>query len=98
MKRVEDKLQDGNLIVRNELKKSIFDWVAAGIIVAIIAAALDIFDISDPTKMDWAQFLISWLPYFLAAMLLNTDLYKKGVFEASEYDDYINQKNNEEIL
>ena len=26
------------------------------------------------------------------------ELYKKGVFEASEYDDYINQKNNEEIL
>lgn len=89
MKRAEDKLQDGKLIVRNELKKSIFDWVAAGIIVAIIAAALDIFDISDPTKMDWAQFLISWLPYFLAAMLLNTDLYKKGVFVGKGTNKFI---------
>lgn len=107
MKRVEDKLQDGKINVKNELKKSIFDWVAAGIVVAIVAAALDIFDIADPTKTDWGQFLIGWLPYFLAAMLLNTDLYKKGIFVgkgtnkfitvATAYSDIANSLSGEQI-
>ncbi len=107
MKRVEDKLQDSKVNVKNELKKSIFDWVAAGIVVAIVAAALDIFDIADPTKTDWGQFLIGWLPYFLAAMLLNTDLYKKGIFVgkgtskfitvATAYSDIANSLSGEQI-
>jgi len=107
LKRVEDKLQDGKINVKNELKKSIFDWVAAGIVVAIVAAALDIFDIADPTKTDWGQFLIGWLPYFLAAMLLNTDLYKKGIFVgkgtnkfitvATAYSDIANSLSGEQI-
>lgn len=80
MKHIEDKLQQGKGLLNAELKKSIFDWIAAIIIIATIAASLDVFGLLDIKSINFAEFIIAWIPYFLSAMLLNLDLYKKGVF------------------
>lgn len=82
MSTLEEKLQQGKINLTDGLKKRIYDWIAAIIIVALIAASLDAFGLIDFETTNFAEFLISWFPYFAAAILLNTDLYKKGVFVA----------------
>ena len=77
---IEDRLQQGKADVVSGIKKHIFDWIAAVIIVALIAASLDVFGLIDFDTTNFGEFLISWFPYFAAAILLHTDLYKKGVF------------------
>lgn len=80
MSRVEDKLQEKKLRAADGLKKYIFDWIAALIIIALIAASLDIFGLIDFKTINIIEFFVSWFPYFAAAILLQTDLYKKGSF------------------
>lgn len=80
MSRLEDKLQENKLKAADGLKKYIFDWIAVLIIVALIAASLDIFGLIDFKTINIVEFFVSWFPYFAAAILLQTDLYKKGLF------------------
>lgn len=94
MSRIEDKLQKNKAIVADGLKKRIFDWVAAIIVVALIAASLDIFGLIEFNTINFAEFVISWFPYFAAAILLNTDLYKKGVFVGKSTNKFISAVNS----
>jgi hypothetical protein len=82
MSKLEDKLQESKLKASDGLKKHIFDWVAAIIIISLIAASLDIFGLVSFNTINFVEFLVSWFPYFAASILLNSDLYKKGVFVA----------------
>lgn len=82
MHTIEDKLQQGRLKAVDGIRKHIFDWVAAIILVALVASSLGLFGLVDFDTTNFAEFLVSWFPYFAAAILLHTDLYKKGVFVA----------------
>lgn len=81
---IEETLKNTKTKLITDIKKSIYDWVAAGIVVAIIAASLDAIGLVDFTQESYwrelADFAIRWIPYFMAAILLSDDLYKKGVF------------------
>lgn len=79
---VEDKLQQGRLKAADGIRKHIFDWVAAIILIALVASSLGLFGLVDFNTTNFAEFLVSWFPYFAAAILLHADLYKKGVFVA----------------
>ena len=80
MNNIEDLVQNANLEANKGIKKSIFDIIAVLIVAALALASLDIFDILDISTINWLEFLVSWLPYLLATMLLTADFYKKGVF------------------
>lgn len=80
MNSLEDKLQAAKIGTSAGIKKHIFDWVSAIIIVALIAACMDVFDLIDFKTIDLFEFFISWFPYFAAAILLHNNLYNKGVF------------------
>lgn len=82
MSNIEDKLQRSKLNIADGIKRRIYDWIAALIVVSLIASSLGAFGLIDFDTTNFAEFLISWFPYFAAAILLNTDLYKKGVFVA----------------
>lgn len=86
--RLEDRLQKSKTVMYSELKKSMFDWIAAVIVVAIIACSLDVFGLLDIKNINFLEFIVSWIPYFLAATLLNLDLYKKGVFVGKSTDKF----------
>jgi hypothetical protein len=88
MASIEEKLQQGKIKTTEGIKKHIFDWVAAIIIVALIAASLNVFGLIDFKTINFVEFLISWFPYFAAAILLHTDLYKKGIFVGKETDKF----------
>lgn len=80
MSSLENKLQAAKIGTSAGIKKHIFDWVSAIIIAALIAACMDVFSLIDFKKINFLEFFISWFPYFAAAILLNNNLYNKGVF------------------
>lgn len=68
-------------IAMTGIKKYIYDIVTVVILVAILAASLHIFGITDfSNKESLSVFLMDWLPFFIAAILLNANLYQKGIF------------------
>lgn len=89
MDNFEDKLQEVKIGTSQGIKKHIFDWVSAIIIVALIAACMDVFSLIDFKTIDLLEFFISWFPYFAAAILLHNNLYKKGVFVAKGTEKFI---------
>ena len=90
MNGLEDKLQQSKVKLNDGLKKHIFDWIAAIIVLALIAASLNMFGLIDFESINFAEFLLSWFPYFAAAILLHTDLYKKGIFIGKETKKFKN--------
>lgn len=88
-RKIEDIVQDGKYKTASELKKSVFDVVAIAIVMAIVLASLDVFDLCDFTLMTFGDFVVGWVPYFLATILLTMDLYKKGVFVGKSTDKFI---------
>lgn len=89
MDNFEDKLQEVKIGTSQGIKKHIFDWVSAIIIVALIAACMDVFSLIDFKTIDLLEFFISWFPYFAAAILLHNNLYKKGVYVAKGTEKFI---------
>lgn len=72
------------------LKKYVYDIVTIVIIMAIIAASLHVFGITDLRNSESLNsFLMDWLPYFAAATMLNANLYQKGVFIGKSVKSYI---------
>lgn len=106
-KSIEDTIQDGKSQTIKELKKSAFDFIAVIIVAALVLASLDIFNLIDLNTMFIGDFVVSWIPYFLATILLTTDLYKKGVFVgkstdkfqtiAKSYSDLVNSLSGKQI-
>lgn len=76
--------------ISNGIRKYIYDIVTGIVIVVILAASLHVFglaDLSDWSK--WSVFLMDWFPYLAAAILLNTNLYQKGVFVGKTTESYV---------
>ena len=71
------------------LKKSAYDLISISIIVIIIVASLDAFGFKDIHTYDLYQFAIEWAPFFLASVLLNSNLYEKGKYVAKNAKTYI---------
>lgn len=79
--------------INQGVKRYIFDIIAAVIILTIIAATLHIFDVYDMSKPEEVKsFFVDWVPYFLASILLNGDLYEKGIFVGKSVKEYIDAK------
>lgn len=79
-KSAEDVVQHGKSKAIKELKKSTFDFIAVIIVAALVLASLDVFNLIDLNTINLGNFVVSWVPYFLATILLTLDLYKKGVY------------------
>lgn len=90
---VEKQYTDVTQKLNQGIKRYIFDIIAAVIILAIIAATLHIFDVYNMSKPEEVKsFFVDWVPYFLASILLNGDLYEKGIFVGKSVKEYINAK------
>lgn len=106
-KSIEDTVQNGRIETKRTLRNGVFDFVAIVIVMALALASLDVFDLVDIGDTNAGDFIISWVPYFLATILLTLDLYKKGVFIGkstdkfksivSSYSDIVNGLSGEQI-
>lgn len=90
---VEQTYTEGSQQLKEGIKRYIYDIIAAVIILAIIAATLHIFDVYDLSNGDdLKSFFVDWVPYFLASVLLNGDLYEKGIFVGKAVKDYLDAR------
>lgn len=90
---LEESLQNASARAKAELKNYVYDLIALVIVMAIVMASLDALGFLNFEGNFWGEmsnFLITWLPYFMAAVLLNTNLYQKGVFVGKNTAKYIN--------
>lgn len=91
--KIENTLQDAKSRTTSEIKNYIYDLIALVIVAAIVMASLNALGFIDLSSEDVRQqlldFFIEWLPYFMAAVLLNSDLYQKGVFIGKRTKKYI---------
>lgn len=90
MGKVEEGFTNGEQNLKSGIKRYVYDIVAATIAIVIIAASLHIFDVYDLSNVeDIKNFFVDWVPYFVASILLNGDMYEKGVFIGKETLRYI---------
>lgn len=90
MGKVEENYTNGEQNVKAGIKRYVYDIVAVTISLVIIAASLHIFDVYDLSDGDDVKnFFIDWVPYFVASILLNGDMYEKGAFIGKETLRYI---------
>ena len=75
---IEKSVQKGQKMVTDGIKTYVYDLIIAIIMLAIVAASLDILDFIDLTTFNLVKFIVDWIPYFMAAILLNNTLYNKG--------------------
>lgn len=89
---IEEHVQQMTRKISSDIRKSLYDWICAIIIIAVIAASLDIIGLVDFSEGNfWEQitnFVIQWVPYFMATILLNNTLYKKGSFVGKQTKIY----------
>lgn len=89
---VEEMVKNASTKFSSDIRKSIYDWICAIIIIAVIAASLDVIGLVDFSEGNfWEQitnFVIQWVPYFMATILLNNTLYKKGSFVGKQTKIY----------
>ena len=76
----EDVVTQTTENTKNTLKKSIYDIISIAIILAIILISLDIFGLRDLSWSYLGDFFIEWVPFFLASILLDSNLYEKGKY------------------
>ena len=89
MESVEDKYADTVVNAKQAFKKNIYDWLSAAIIVAIVIIGLDIFNLRDVNEHTVKSLFIEWVPFFLAATLLDKNLYSKGMFVGKLTTNYL---------
>lgn len=78
------------------IKKYVYDLISLVIIAFVIIASLQIFDVVDYSNVPPEQvgkeagnFFAEWLPYFMAMVMLNANLYNKGAFVGKATKGYI---------
>lgn len=73
---------------KDMFKKSIYDILSITIILAIIITSLDVFGVKDININTIPNLFVEWVPFFLAAILLNSNLYEKGKYVAKNTQVY----------
>ena len=89
MHKAEEFVANATETSKQAFKKNIYDWLSAAIIAAIIIICLDVFKLRDLTATTFKDLFIEWVPFFLAAKLLDKNLYNKGIFVAKSTQKYI---------
>lgn len=85
----EERVTQTTQNVKETIKKSIYDALSAAIIVAIVIVSLDVFGIRDLSWEMLGDLAVEWIPFFLAAILLDSNLYEKGKFIGKQTESYI---------
>lgn len=66
----------------------IFDIIAISVVVVVFFVGLGALKLIDFTWESFGNFLISFIPFYLAAMVLNVNYYTKGVFKGKASETY----------
>ena len=98
MNQLEQTIVQNKENVVSGIKRHIYDWISVLIIIGILAASLDIFEFADYSETGIGAFIASWVPFFIATILLNDNQYRKGIYvgkQTQSYKDAVDNYSNE---
>lgn len=73
----------------NLAKSNIYDILALAMITAMFFVGLGALDIIDFTLHSFLEFVINFIPFYLATVLLNQNYYTKGTYKGKESEVYV---------
>lgn len=80
-------------------RNKIFDLIGISIVLVMFFVGLGALKIIDFTLESLINFIVSFIPFYLATMLLNTNYYTKGSYKGKESTVYVNSmKSYSEIV
>ena len=85
-----EALQRLTRTTKDVIKTAMFDIAGISVIIATAFLALDALDLNKDIFNSWADFLISFVPFWLASWLLDDNYYTKGLFKAKQTEKYTN--------
>lgn len=89
MKQLEETITESKENITTSVKRRIYDWVSVLIIIGILAASLNIFKFADLSNgQSFLDFVASWVPFFIATILLNDNQYRKGIYTGKQTKSY----------
>lgn len=62
------------------VKSKMFDFIAAAIVVAMLALSLGVFELREISFRELANILLETLPFYLSTVMLNDNFYLKGTY------------------
>lgn len=74
--------------VYNFVKLKIFDIIAVGIVISMLALNLGVLQLREITLNSFLDIVIEAIPFYLTAVLLTSNFYKKGVFVGKTSKSY----------
>lgn len=83
-----EALQRLSKTTKDIIKTAMFDIAGIAVIIATAFLALDALDLNRDIFDSWADFLISFVPFWLASWLLDDNYYTKGLFKAKQTEKY----------
>lgn len=85
---IEDFVQNSQTKITTIIKNRMFDFIAAGILIAMLALNLGVLELRDITLQNLLNILIECVPFFLTAVLLAINYYTKGTFAGKSTHSY----------
>lgn len=88
--KIAEQVKNTKLTLQRGIKSKIFDLIAIAILVVLISLSLGVLERRVITWSEIGNIIIECIPFFFAAMLLNDNYYKKGVFIGKTTENFTN--------
>lgn len=85
---LEENVNNLKATAKKKIKNRMFDIVALGVILAMAAISLGVFQLKDVNKNTILGLAIDFIPLLLTSALLTSDFYKKGTFYGKNSDGF----------
>lgn len=87
-----DKMANASITGKDKLldfvKSKMFDLIAVAVVISMILLTLGVLELREVTLKTAINIILEWIPFYLCAVLLNTNFYKKGVFNGKQKDTF----------
>lgn len=86
----ELKVQKGMSLVISTMKNRVYDIIAIGLLIAMLALHLGVIELRNITFLNLVNICLECIPFLLTAVLLSVNFYHKGTFTGKNTTNYIN--------
>lgn len=87
--KLENAVQQGTNTAVSILKNRMFDFIAVGILIAMLALNLGVIELRDITLLNIANILLECVPFFITSVLLSVNFYHKGTYTGKNTANFI---------
>lgn len=88
-KTIENRVQQGTNTAVSILKNRMFDFIAVGLLIAMLALNLGVIELRQITLLSIANILLECVPFYLTSVLLSVNFYHKGAHTGKNTANFI---------